>query len=268
MPDTRQRSRFVWEIYSLSGLDDSVLEAFFLNDFADLVCHDTAASQGIFYADEAAFDGGLHRASFKAQIRIHHFTILQHQIFAIAKRLGADDFAADKMEVFGIPAKVFPLDDAVFHPDVLAVPEGVFCLQMRMADDGIGAILERIFGSHGELFKEYMAAVQEWIFGRQIAVLHGEPPAIPAKFRGMDIGIGNDGIITFPDGLGAAQRAFVNLNTLIVPKGSPAGVRHAAVDHGRIRHMPEGIAQVKIAVFNMQMMGFFQGGFTVCRAVK
>ena len=51
-------------------------------------------------------------------------------------------------------------------------------------------------------------------------------------------------------------------------RGGAAGIGHTAIREGGILHMPQGIAQQKVAVLNGQAGTFLQGGLAVGRSFK
>lgn len=83
----------------------------------------------IFDADDGSGECGLHIGTLKGKVRINHFTVYEFQIFAVAKRLCADNLAVFKRDAFAVPRKIFTLYDAVSYRDILCVPESIFGIE-------------------------------------------------------------------------------------------------------------------------------------------
>ncbi len=98
------------------------------DDLADMVGNNRAVMR-VFNADDFAVDGSGNVAVLKREVRAYHLTVFQHQTFAVAQRLGADDLAADEAQVFAVPCQIFAFDDRIVYGDVFGMSESIFCIQ-------------------------------------------------------------------------------------------------------------------------------------------
>ena len=87
---------------------------------------------GVFNAQYWGGERCVYFAFFKGKVAIYHFAINKSKIFAIAKRLGADDYTIFKCEIFGIPAKIFALDCGIYNGNVFGVPKCVLGIEIAI----------------------------------------------------------------------------------------------------------------------------------------
>ena len=70
--------------------------------------------------------------------------VLQNQVLAIAKGLGAGDAAANQTEVLGVPTEIFAIDLRIIEGYILAIPESILGIQHGIMDLDIANVLEGI----------------------------------------------------------------------------------------------------------------------------
>lgn len=75
--------------------------------------HIDMTGQRILNADDRRGNSCLYFRPFKAKIGIDHFTVYQLKIFAVAKRLCADDLTVLKSDILAVPCQIFAFYHAV-----------------------------------------------------------------------------------------------------------------------------------------------------------
>ena len=91
---------------------------FFVEDyFADRICFDESAD-GILYADNISANSRFDLTSLEGEVAILGGTILENQVFAIAKGQCSLYVATDEAKILGIPAEILALNNAIVYGHV------------------------------------------------------------------------------------------------------------------------------------------------------
>ena len=159
----------------------------------------------------------IHIGIFKGKIASLHCAINKLQIFAVAKRLCANDLASNEGDILRKPSEIFALDNALLHRHVFRVPEGILRIKNAILDMQIFYVLERIFSLQFKVFKRNIAAIKENVFCRDLRITHRHIRAFPPKFGRDRFAPLHANMLTFTKDLNAVASAIFEGTMLSIP---------------------------------------------------
>ncbi len=87
-----------------------MLDIFINDEFSDTICLNLSCTR-ILDRSYMTADIGIDRTVLEGEVGVRgHCAVLHDEIFSVAKRLGAGDFASHEAEILCIPSEIFAID--------------------------------------------------------------------------------------------------------------------------------------------------------------